>query len=166
MPANGALARSAIVGFARLRDEELARWIDEQVAFPSSMVDRITPSTSVEDSHAVEEAFGVRDRWPVITEPFSDWIIEDSFCNGRPPLDEVGARFVDDVTPYSLIKTRLLNGTLSALGYLGSLASYEDIAEAMDDPVFAGYAEALMDTEVAPLLPPVDADVHDYAATL
>ncbi len=166
MPGNGAVARSAVVGFARLRDERLARWIDTETTFPSSMVDRITPSTTVEDALAVEEAFGVRDRWPVITEPFSDWIIEDSFCNRRPPLDEVGARFVDNVTPYALMKTRLLNGTHSALGYLGSLASYEHIDEVMADPVLAGYTEALMDREIAPLLLPVDVDVHDYAATL
>jgi mannitol-1-phosphate/altronate dehydrogenase len=87
---NGRAARTAVVGFARLRDEVLARWIDHHVAFPASMVDRITPRTTEDDRAAVAEVFGIDDRWPVITEPFSQWVVEDDFCHGRPPLDEVG----------------------------------------------------------------------------
>ena len=166
MPANGAVTRTAVLSFAALRDPRLAAWIDEQASFPSSMVDRITPGTTVEDRRDIQRTFGVRDGWPVVTEPFSQWIVEDAFCNGRPPLDQVGVRFVDDVRPYALMKTRMLNASHSALGYLGSLAGLERIDEAMTDPVFAAYVERLMEHEIAPLLPPVDIDLVHYAGTL
>jgi fructuronate reductase/mannitol 2-dehydrogenase len=163
---NGRMARGAVTALARLRDAELAAWIDEHGAFPSSMVDRITPKTTDEHRRFVAEQFGVADLWPVITEPFTQWIVEDSFCNGRPPLDEVGVRFVDDVRPYALVKTRLLNASHCALGYLGSLAGLRTTDEAMRDPVFAGYVTRLMRDEVAPLLPAVpDLDVVAYRAT-
>ena len=99
---NGAVARTAVVSMAARRDRDLAAWIDERGAFPDSMVDRITPGTTDDDRAIVERTFGVRDRWPVITEPFSQWVIEDSFAAGRPPLDEVGVQFVPDVRPYAL----------------------------------------------------------------
>jgi mannitol-1-phosphate/altronate dehydrogenase len=155
MPANGAIARAAVVGEAARRDPALARWIDERGAFPSSMVDRITPTTTQADRELLAREFGVRDRWPVMTEPFSQWIVEDEFCHGRPPLDEVGVQFVRDVSPYALTKTRLLNGVHSALGYVGSLGGHARIDEVMADPPFAAYAERMMDEEIAPLLPRV-----------
>ena len=167
MPGNGAIARAALVSFARRRDEDLGGWIDEHVAFPSSMVDRITPKTTPQDREFVARTFGVSDRWPVLTEPFSQWIVEDAFCHGRPPLEEVGVQFVSDVTPYSLTKTRLLNGSHSALGYLGSLAGYDRTDEAIGDPAFDGYVERLMRDEIAPLLPAIPAiDVPAYRAAL
>ena len=167
MPGNGAITRIGVVAFARLRDERLARWIDRHVAFPSSMVDRITPKTTPHDRELVARAFGVSDRWPVITEPFSQWIIEDEFCHGRPPLEEVGVQFVGDVAPYALMKTRLLNASHSALGYLGSLAGHERIDEAMADPPFDAYVQRVMRDEIAPLLPPVPGiDLVVYRAAL
>ena len=167
MPANGAIARTAVVALARLRDERLARWIEDHVAFPSSMVDRITPKTTAEDRALVRRQFGIEDRWPVMTEPFSQWIVEDTFCNGRPPLDEVGVQFVSDVRPYALMKTRLLNATHSALGYLGSLAGHDSTSDAVGDPVFCEYVERMMRDEIAPLLPPVPGiDLPAYQATL
>jgi mannitol-1-phosphate/altronate dehydrogenase len=167
MHRNGDAARSAVVGFARLRDEVLARWIADRVAFPSSMVDRITPHTTPEEREAVAQRYGVDDRWPVITEPFSQWVIEDTFCNGRPPLDEVGVRFVPDVARYELMKSRLLNASHCALGYLGSLAGHRTIDHVMADGVFADYVTALMDVEVTPLLPPPDGiDLGDYKRAL
>jgi fructuronate reductase/mannitol 2-dehydrogenase len=163
MHRNGDAARCAVVEFARLRDEVLARWIADRVAFPSSMVDRITPHTTPEEREAVARRYGVDDRWPVITEPFSQWVIEDTFCNGRPPLDEVGVRFVPDVARYELMKTRLLNASHCALGYLGTLAGHRTIDQVMADDVFARYVAALMDVEVIPLLPPPDGiDLEDY----
>jgi fructuronate reductase/mannitol 2-dehydrogenase len=153
VPRNGAVARSAVVGFARLRDEVLARWIEDRVAFPSSMVDRITPATTPADRALLAREFGVADRWPVVTEPFSQWIVEDAFCNDRPPLEQVGARFVPDVEPYTLAKTRLLNASHSALGYLGHLAGHRLTHEAMADPALHDYLARLMEHEVAPLLP-------------
>ncbi|MGY1805650.1 mannitol dehydrogenase family protein [Blastococcus sp. SYSU D00922] len=167
MHRNGDAARSAIVGFARLRDEVLARWITDRVSFPSSMVDRITPHTTPEQREAVAQRYGVDDNWPVITEPFSQWVIEDDFCNGRPPLDVVGVRFVEDVARYELMKTRLLNASHCALGYLGSLAGHASIDRVMADPLLAEYVEQLMDVEVTPLLPPPDGiDLTEYKATL
>ncbi|TKJ35175.1 mannitol dehydrogenase family protein [Blastococcus sp. CCUG 61487] len=167
MHRNGDAARDAVVGFARLRDEVLARWISDRVAFPSSMVDRITPHTPPGEREAVARRYGVDDRWPVITEPFSQWVIEDTFCNGRPPLDEVGVRFVPDVAAYELMKTRLLNASHCALGYLGSLAGLRSLDEVMAEPVFARYVERMMDDEVTPLLPePPGIDLADYKRTL
>lgn len=122
-----------------MRDENLADWIEEAVAFPGSMVDRITPATSLEERDAIAAHLGVDDRWPVITEPFTQWIIEDSFCNERPPLDVVGAQFVPDVTPFETMKTRLLNGSHCALGYLGILAGYKTSDEVLVDPVYHDY---------------------------
>jgi mannitol-1-phosphate/altronate dehydrogenase len=149
----GAAARQAVLTLAGRRDPELAGWIEQNASFPGSMVDRITPSTSPEDRDGIEDEFSVADRWPVITEPFAQWVIEDSFCDGRPPLEQAGARFVDDVAPYKLIKSRLLNGIHCALGYLGSLAGYRTTDEAMTDPVLAQFIEELMREEIAPLLP-------------
>ncbi|SFT97024.1 fructuronate reductase [Geodermatophilus amargosae] len=164
---NGDATRAAVVGFAALRDEVLARWIADRVAFPSSMVDRITPQTTPEERAAVARRHRVDDRWPVITEPFSQWVIEDTFCNGRPPLDQVGVRFVRDVTAHELMKTRLLNASHSALGYLGTLAGHERIDVLMGDPLFAAYVTRLMDDEVTPLIPvPEGIDLAEYKATL
>nr|WP_296067500.1 mannitol dehydrogenase family protein [uncultured Actinoplanes sp.] len=133
IPGNGAAARTMVVSFAELRDPELARWIGANVAFPSSMVDRITPETTPEERDCVVGSLGVDDRWPVITEFFSQWVIEDDFCNDPPPLDEVGAQFVADVAPYELTKKRLLNASHCALGYLGYLAGHRTTADVMAD---------------------------------
>ena len=167
MHRNGDATRAAVVGLARRRDEVLARWISDRVSFPSSMVDRITPQTTDEERAEVARRYGVDDNWPVITEPFSQWFIEDDFCNGRPPLDAVGVRFVPDVAPYELMKTRLLNASHSALGYLGTLAGHVRIDELMGEQLFADYVGRLMDAEVTPLLPqPAGVDLGEYKAIL
>ena len=167
MQQNGEAARAAVVGFARLRDRSLARWIDEHVAFPGSMVDRITPSTSLQDRDDVTARFGVADRWPVITEPFSQWVMEDAFCNGRPPLEEVGVQFVPDVGDHELMKTRLLNASHSALGHLGSLAGLARVPDVLADPVLGRYVARLMAEEIAPLLPtPAGVDLGEYQQSL
>ena len=167
LPDNGKATREALVSSAALRSDSLASWISDNVAFPSTMVDRITPKTQPNDLEAVARSFSVADRWPVITEPFTQWVIEDEFCNGRPPLEEVGAEFVGDVSPHKLVKSRLLNGSHSALGYLGSLAGYQRTDEAMRDPVIYRYVEHLMRDEIAPLLPSVPGlDIEEYQKTL
>jgi mannitol 2-dehydrogenase len=155
MSDNGAAARTAVVSFAALRDPALAGWIDAEVAFPSSMGDRITATTSTEERDAVAASFGVDDGWPVVTEPYTRWIVEDHFCNGRPPLERVGVQMVDDVAPYQLMKTRLLNAGHCALGFLGSLAGHATTTEALNDQVFCDYLMAMMAQEVSPLLPAV-----------
>jgi mannitol 2-dehydrogenase len=167
IPGNGRAARRAVISFARLRDEGLADWIEQNVAFPATVVDRITPEASPEDRLLVERRFGVRDLCPVVCEDFTQWIVEDDFRNGRPPLDEVGVRFVADVTPYELHKKRLLNGSHCALGYLGYLAGHRRTDEALADPALRGYVRSLMDEEVAPLLPAIlGFDLADYKRTL
>jgi mannitol 2-dehydrogenase len=153
LPDNAAAARNATVAVARRSSVELATWITDNVCFPASMVDRITPHTSPSERDDVQAEFAVDDRWPVLTEPFAQWIIEDCFSDGRPPLDLVGARFVRDVQPYKLIKNRLLNGSHCALGYLGLLAGHATTAEAMRDPQLARFISHLMRTEIAPALP-------------
>ncbi|WP_221352612.1 mannitol dehydrogenase family protein [Streptomyces beigongshangae] len=153
LPDSAAATREAVMALAVRRDPALAGWIEERVSFPGSMVDRITPATTPEDRDEVEEDFRVGDRWPVITEPFTQWVIEDDFCNDRPPLDRVGALFVTDVAPYKLIKSRLLNGVHCALGYLGHLAGHRTTDQAMADPAVAEFVERLMREEIAPLLP-------------
>jgi mannitol 2-dehydrogenase len=163
---NGRIARTAVITRARLRDGDLADWIAEHGAFPSSMVDRITPQTTDEDRAYVAEAFGVADRWPVITEPFSQWIVEDEFACGRPPFEEVGVQVVGDVRPYALMKTRMLNASHCALGFLGSLAGLERTDTAAGDPVFGLYLDQLMADEVVPLLPAVPGvDLDEYRQT-
>lgn len=164
---NGEAARSGILDLARRRDPGLAEWIESCGAFPSSMVDRITPRTTDADREALARDFGVTDVWPVMTEPFSHWIVEDRFCNGRPPLDRVGVRFVDDVRPYSLMKTRMLNASHCAIGFAGSLAGYRTIDEAAADPALAGLIERMMAEDVAPLLGDVPGiDLDEYRGVL
>src|SRR5438105_10372556 len=164
---NGSVARTAVVSFARLRDAALANWIDANVAFPNGMVDRITPQTTDADRAMVEESFGIRDGWPVVTEPFRQWVIEDHFSNGRPQLEEVGVQIVPDVHPYETMKLRLLNASHQAMAYLGYLAGYRYAHEVMGDPDFTSFIQHFMDDEVTPLLPPVPGiDLADYKRTL
>jgi fructuronate reductase/mannitol 2-dehydrogenase len=166
LPDSGAAARTAVTSFAALRDPALADWITANVTFPSSMVDRITPETSPSTRDEIERLFQVPDRWPVVTEPFRQWVIEDDFCAGRPPLERVGVQFVADVAPYKLIKARLLNGGHSALGYLGSLRGHQTTDEAMADPIVRQVLETMLAQEVQPLLPVVPGvDLDDYRRT-
>ncbi|HMO58790.1 MAG TPA: mannitol dehydrogenase family protein, partial [Roseiflexaceae bacterium] len=164
---NGSIARTAVTSFARLIDDHLAHWIEANVAFPNGMVDRITPQTTAADRELVAETFGIEDAWPVMAEPFTQWVIEDTFCNGRPPLEQVGVQVVADVHPYETMKLRLLNASHQAMGYLGYLAGYRYIHEVMADADFWMFIARLMADEVAPLLPPVPGiDLAGYQQTL
>jgi mannitol-1-phosphate/altronate dehydrogenase len=130
------------------------------------MVDRITPETSPQMRDVIEKTIGIADRWPVVTEPFSQWVVEDAFCNGRPPLERVGVQFVDDVGPYKLIKNRVLNGGHCALGYLGALAGHTRTDQAMADPDVRAIVERMLGEEVQPLMPRVlGVDLADYRRT-
>lgn len=167
IPGDTRPARTALVSFAACKNPGLARWIERHVAFPSTMVDRITPQTSNSERKFVEQTFGVADKCPVVTEPYRQWVIEDSFSNGRPPLEEVGAEFVADVSDHKLIKTRLLNGTHIALACLATLAGYQRTDEAMRDRVIFDYVETLLREEIQPLLPAVPGmNTPEYRATL
>jgi len=167
VPENGDMARTTLLAFAALRDPALHDWIAAHAAFPNSMVDRITPQTTDADREMVQDEFGIEDAWPVVCEPFRQWIIEDHFSNGRPPLEQVGVQFTSDVRPYEMMKLRLLNASHSAMGYLGFLAGFPFIHEIMADDVFRAYVKRLMDEEVTPLLAPVPGvDLAEYKATL
>jgi mannitol 2-dehydrogenase len=164
---NGKVAHTAFTSFARMRDPSLATWIESNVAFPNAMVDRITPQTTDADRAMVAETFGIHDNWPVVTEPFRQWVIEDVFSNGRPPVEEVGAQLVSDVHPYETMKLRLLNGSHQAMAYLGYLSGYRFADETMNDANLRGFIARLMDEEVTPLLPPVPGiDLAAYKQTL
>jgi mannitol 2-dehydrogenase len=152
---NGDVARRQFGAYAALRDRELAAWIEAEVAFPNCMVDRITPVTSEEDRALLAERYGVADRWPVVCEPFTQWVLEDSFPAGRPPFENAGVQLVSDVEPYELMKLRLLNASHQALCYPGYLAGYRYAHEVCTDPTFVAYLLAYMDREATPTLHPV-----------
>ena len=167
LPNNGDTVRDIVQRFADLTDPALSRWIEDYAAFPNTMVDRIVPATTEDDRTAVEAALGCRDAWPVVTEPFRQWVIEDDFCDGRPDWDAAGAQLVEDVAPFELMKLRLLNGAHSSLAYLGYLAGYETVSDAMADPAMAAYVRRLMDEEVTPTLTvPPGADLDAYKDAL
>lgn len=164
---NGHVTHTALGSFARLRDDSLATWIDQNVAFPNSMVDRITPQTTDADRELIAREFGIADRWPVVTEPFCQWVMEDKFSDGRPAWEEAGVQIVGDVLPYETMKLRLLNASHSAMGFLGYLAGYRTVDAVMRDPLFLSLIERQMRDEVAPLLPEVPGiDLESYQRTL
>jgi fructuronate reductase len=167
LPENGHTVGRVLVQFAGLRDPDLGRWVENEVAFPSTMVDRIVPATSDSDRTAVAARLRVSDAWPVMTEPFTQWVIEDRFGNGRPRFEDAGAELVADVAPYELMKLRLLNGSHSTLAYLGYLAGYETVSDVMTDPAFVRLVQGLMDEEVTPTLSlPPGADLAGYKRSL
>jgi fructuronate reductase len=167
LPSNGETARRVVSRFAELRDPDLGKYVEGDVAFPSTMVDRIVPATTDADRAFIAETLGVEDRWPISTEPFSQWVIEDHFPGGRPHFEESGAELVGDVAPYETMKLRLLNGAHSTLAYLGYLAGYETISDAMAAPAFARLARELMDEDVTPTLSvPPGADLAGYKTQL
>jgi mannitol 2-dehydrogenase len=167
IPGNGHVARKMFAAFARLRDPDLADWIEAEVAFPNCMVDRITPVTTEENRTLLAEQFGIDDAWPVVCEPFTQWVLQDRFADGRPPLDQAGVQLVDDVEPYELMKLRLLNAGHQAIAYLGYLAGYRYAHEVAQDPLFARFLLGYMDREGTPTLPPVPGvDLDEYKHTL
>ena len=164
---NGEVAKKIVLAFAERRDSTLRNWIERNVTFPNCMVDRITPATTEEDRTMVRQKFGIDDAWPVVCEPFRQWVVEDDFCNGRPQWERLGVQMTNDVLPYELVKLRLLNASHSAMGYLGYLAGFAYIHEIIVDPHFELYVRTLMDREVTPLLKEVPGiDLDDYKRTL
>ncbi len=149
---NGDMTRKMLMAFAKKQDSQLAAWIETNVSFPNSMVDRITPVTTPQLISLVKDNYDYTDRWPVVCEPYIQWIIEDNFVNGRPPLEEYGVQFVPDVTPYEKMKIRLLNAGHSVLGIPGAIQGYHTIDTCMDDPVFVSFLRLFMDIEVSPIL--------------
>ena len=151
---NGHVARAMFTAFARLQDPAFADWMDEHVAFPNSMVDRITPVTADEDRAWVRDELGIEDAWPVVAEPFFQWVLEDDHPAGRPPYEDADVQLVEDVEPYELMKLRLLNACHQGLCYFGYLSGYRYAHEATQDPAIATFLRRYMDEEGTPTLQP------------
>lgn len=164
---NGDITARVLTGFARLKDAELGRWVAANVRFPNSMVDRITPATTDADRADLSEEFGIEDGWPVVCEPFRQWVLEDRFGAARPAFEQVGVQVVDDVAPYEVMKLRLLNASHQALAYPAYLAGYRYVHEAAQDPLFVRFLLDYMRVEAVPTLRPVPGvDLDAYTARL
>ena len=167
LPQNGRTVEGLVTSFAQAADPSLADWIGTHVAFPCTMVDRIVPATTDADLAEALHLLGFADAAPVVTEPFSDWVIENRFVAPRPGWEEAGARIVADVAPFEAMKLRLLNGSHSTLAYLGYLLGHEYLWQAASDPLLGTLVERMMALEVAPTLNvPKDVDLRAYCAQL
>jgi fructuronate reductase len=165
--ANGTVTRNVVESMVRQYSPETSSWLADNLSFPSSMVDRIVPRTNAEDIAMFEAKTGYTDTGLVICEPFSQWVIENRFAGSRPAWEVAGAQFVDKVAPFEQAKLRLLNATHSALAYLGLLAGYEHVHQAIADPALAGFIQRLMDTEIAPAIRwPAGMDPARYKASI
>jgi mannitol 2-dehydrogenase len=163
IPHNGAVTRATLTGLARLSDPALADWIAAEVAFPNAMVDRITPATTDRERAALARDFGVADAWPVFCEDFTQWVLEDHFPQGRPPLEEAGVEFVADVAPWELMKLRILNGGHALIAYPAGLLGIPYVHEAMEHPLIRGFLRKVETEEIIPGVPPVPGtSLQDY----
>lgn len=164
---NGDVARKMLLSFAQKQDPSLFEWIKNEVSFPNSMVDRITPVTTKPSIEFLKNKYSLKDDWPIVCEPFIQWVIEDDFSNGRPPLEKLGVQFVSDVTPYEKMKIRLLNAGHSVLGIPGAVHGHSTINACMEDKILASFMRGFMDIEVSPLLGVIEGiDLTDYKNSL
>jgi mannitol 2-dehydrogenase len=163
IPGNGHVTENAVAGLAELSDPGLAQWIRANVAFPNSMVDRITPATTDRERGILSESYGVEDSSPVFCEEFRQWVVEDKFPAGRPALEKVGVTFTADVAPYELMKIRILNGGHAAIAYPAGLLDIHFVHEAMEDRQIATFLATLSKHEILPVVPPPPAvDLEAY----
>src|SRR5271166_2862676 len=163
IPGNGHVTENAVAGLAELGDPELGPWIRRHVAFPDSMVDRITPATTDRERAFLRETYGLEDNWPVFCEEFRQWVVEDNFPAGRPALEKAGVTFTSDVAPYELMKIRILNGGHAAIAYPAGILDVHFVHEAMEDAQIATFLETLTRREIIPVVPPppeVDLDAY------
>ena len=164
---NGDMVRKMLGTFAEAQDPDLATWIAQEVSFPNSMVDRITPVTAPADIEFLAQNYGLADAWPVTCEPFIQWVVEDKFSNGRPAFEKVGVQFVTDVGPYEKMKLRLLNAGHSVLGLLGVLHGHPTINACVEDEDFKNYLRTFFDEEATPVLGKIEGiDLSDYKDSL
>jgi fructuronate reductase len=166
LPANGRTLHRILSRFAALVSPDLGAYVEGEIACPETMVDRIVPATTDEDRGRIAAALGVEDAWPIVTEPFLQWVIEDRFLSGRPAWEAAGATLVSEVAPYETMKLRLLNGSHSSLAYLGYLSGCETVAAAMAEPGIAAFVGALMEDSTPTLTLPPGADVAGYKRSL
>jgi len=163
IPHNGHVTADALVGLARLCDGGLADWVHDNVAFPNGMVDRITPATSDRERQVLRVEFGVDDNSPVFCEPFKQWVLEDNFPTGRPGFETVGVQFVNDVSPFELMKIRILNGGHAVIAYPAGLMDIHFVHEAMEEPLVRNFLARIEREEIVPTVPPVPGVVlEDY----
>lgn len=164
---NGNTARKAFTSFIEAQDKELAAWMKENVTFPNSMVDRITPATRPEDIARLNAKNGTSDEAPVYCEDFIQWVIEDNFVAGRPAWEKVGVEFTDDVTAYENMKLSLLNASHTLLSYPSFLSGYRKVDDAMHDERIAKFVRTFMDVDITPYVPaPGNTDLELYKQTL
>ncbi len=162
LPGNGHVTQAAVIGTARLSDPALADWIQANVAFPNGMVDRITPATGPRERD-MAAAFGLVDPVPVTCEPFRQWVLEDNFPQGRPPLEAVGVTLTPHVHAFEMMKIRILNGGHATIAYPGGLMDIEYVHQAMAHPLILGFLNKVETEEIIPYVPPVpDTDIADY----
>ena len=167
LPGNGTVAREAITRACEARGDDLVRYVETACSFPNSMVDRITPQTTDADRAFLHDEFGLDDEWPVVSEPFRQWVLEDSFAAGRPRFEDVGALFTDRVHDWELYKLRLLNATHSCLAYLMAIAGVVYVDEAIALPDVRRYLERFLSTEAIPTLAEIPGHpAADYARTV
>ena len=166
-PDNGALTRTAVLGFARALDADLAAWIETTVRFPSSMVDRIVPAMTEASRAVVRNALGQDDANAILCEPFRQWVIEDDFAGAVPPFAAGGATMVVDVEPFEDMKLRLLNGAHTTLAWVGQLLGHETVADTMEDaPLRAAIRQLMLEEQAPTLTLPDGVDVTAYADDL
>jgi fructuronate reductase len=163
LPANGATLKRLAVAFAMSRDADLGAFVEREIAFPSSMVDRIVPATTDEDRARISQRLGAIDAWPVTTEPFLQWVVEDDFPAGRPKWERFGVEMVKDVAPFEEMKLRLLNGSHSSIAYLGLLMGKTTVSDAFADPLIRRFVSNFW-AEAIPSLP-ADAALNPHAYT-
>ncbi|MBJ7881252.1 mannitol dehydrogenase family protein [Gelidibacter salicanalis] len=164
---NGHMTKRMLLSYVKRAEPDLTGWIEANVSFPNAMVDRITPATSPVDIANLTETTGIDDAWPVVCEPFKQWVVEDDFSAGRPAWETVGAQFVDDVVPYEKMKLSLLNAGHSVLGILGALVGYDTIDEAVGNPNISAFLNHYMDVEVTPVLGDLEGiNLKDYKQSL
>jgi mannitol 2-dehydrogenase len=167
LPGNGTVAGNAVLAVCEERDRGLASWVEGACTFPNSMVDRITPQTADSDRAWLRETWGIVDAWPVVCEPFRQWVMEDRFAAGRPRFEDVGALFTDDVRSWELYKLRMLNATHSCMAYLSSLAGIVHVDEAVGVPPMRRFLERFLHDEAIPTLTEIRGHPREaYAKTV
>jgi mannitol 2-dehydrogenase len=167
LPGNGHVTENAVAGLADLIDPALGGWVRSSVAFPNGMVDRITPATTDRERTLLRDTWGIEDGWPVFCEGFTQWVLEDKFPAGRPALEQVGVQFVDDVSPFELMKIRILNGGHASIAYPGGLLDIHYVHEAMEHPLIRAFLDKVERDEILPIVPPVpDTNLNNYYALI
>ena len=163
VPHNGNVCRDAVAGLAAAQDAGFAAWVRDNVAFPNAMVDRIAPATSDRERAITRDEFGIDDAWPVFCEDFIQWVVEDKFTAGRPAFETVGAEFVADVTPWEMMKIRILNGGHAIIAYPAGLMDIHFVHEGMENPLVRAFLQKLERDEIIPIVPPVpNTDLDGY----